>query len=198
MSCLIANGRTEQCKDSISGLQAVYFANFGITADDVTYSGVSPDFGDDITAISASGANPPITALYKYELKGANTFEQNIQSSRENGTTFFEQTLTIQMKRQDVATHKNVKFLAYGRPHIIVHTRSNQWFVMGLFEGADVNAGKVSTGTQYGDFNGYELTFVANEKLPANFLTDGSGLDLADESALATLFGLTPADIIDY
>ena len=188
MSCLIANGRTEQCKDSISGLQAIYFVNFAITADDVTYSGTSPDFGDDIIGI-AGGPTTDITSLYKYELKGANTFEQTIQSSRENGTTFFEQTLTIQMKRQDVATHKNVKFLAYGRPHIVVHTRSNQWFIMGLFEGADVNAGKVSTGTQYGDFNGYELTFVANEKLPANFLTDGSGNDLADETELATLFG---------
>ena len=100
------------------------------------------------------------------------------------------------MKRQDVATHKNVKFLAYGRPHIVVHTRSNQWFIMGLFEGADVNAGKVSTGTEYGDFNGYELTFVANEKLPANFLTNG-GNDLADETELAALFGLTTADIYD-
>ena len=196
MSCLIANGRTEQCKDSISGLQAIYFVNFAITADDVTYSGTSPDFGDDIIGI-AGGPTTDITSLYKYELKGANTFEQTIQSSRENGTTFFEQTLTIQMKRQDVATHKNVKFLAYGRPHIVVHTRSNQWFIMGLFEGADVNAGKVSTGTQYGDFNGYELTFVANEKLPANFLTDGSGNDLADETELATLFGLTIADIYD-
>ena len=91
MSCLIANGRTEQCKDSISGLQAIYFVNFAITADDVTYSGTSPDFGDDITAI-AGGPTTDITSLYKYELKGANSFEQNIMSSRANGTTFFEQT----------------------------------------------------------------------------------------------------------
>ena len=181
MPCAIANGRTEQCKDSISGIQAVYFVNFGINPENVTYSGTSPDFGDDIQLITG------VTDLYKYELKGGNTFEQNIRSSRENGTTYFEQTLTIQMKRQDVATHKNVKFLAYGRPHIVVHTRSNQWFIMGLLEGADVNAGKVSTGTQYGDFNGYELTFVANERIPANFLTNATG-DLADETELETLF----------
>ena len=81
MSCLIANGRTEQCKDSISGLQAIYFVNFAITADDVTYSGTSPNFGDDIIGI-AGGPTTDITSLYKYELKGANTFEQTIQSSR--------------------------------------------------------------------------------------------------------------------
>ena len=92
------------------------------------------------------------------------------------------------MKRQDVATHKNVKFLAYGRPKIVIHTRSNQWFLMGLNEGADVNAGKVSTGSAYGDFNGYELTFQSNERIPANFLTNGTGGDLADETELVTLF----------
>jgi len=170
MSCLIANGREEQCKDNISGLQAIYFVNFGIDPSDVTYDASNDDL---ITAI----AN--VTDIYKYELKGANTFDTAIQSSRDNGTTFFEQSLTIQLKRQDATTHKNVKFLAYGRPHIIVHTRNNQFFLMGIFEGADVNAGKVSSGTAYGDFNGYELTFVAMEKLPANFIDTTSESDLA-------------------
>jgi len=137
MSCLIENGRAEQCKDSISGLQTIYFINYGIEPDDVTYSGVG---ADDIDAI----AN--VTDIYKYELKGANSFETTIQSSRANGTTFFEQTLTIQLKRQDITTHKNVKLLAYGRPHVIIHTRNDQWFLMGIFEGADVNAGKVASG----------------------------------------------------
>tara|TARA_S200002703_G_scaffold157612_2_gene165922 strand:+ start:1716 stop:2291 length:576 start_codon:yes stop_codon:yes gene_type:complete len=179
MSCLIANGRTEQCKDSISGIDSIFFINFeDLDIENVTYA----TGGDDITLITG------VTDLYKYELKGANSFEQNIMSSRENGTTYFEQVLTIQMKRQDVATHKNVKFLAYGRPKIVVHTRSNQWFLMGLNEGADVNAGKVSTGSAYGDFNGYELTFQSNERIPANFLTDGTGGDLADENALKDLF----------
>ena len=170
MPCLIENGRVEQCKDSISGLQTVYFINYGIEPSDVTYSGVG---ADDIDAIAG------VSDIYKYELKGTNAFETTIQSSRANGTTFFEQTLTIQLKRQDITTHKNVKLLAYGRPHIIIHTRNDQWFLMGIFEGADVNAGKIATGTEYGDFNGYELTFVAMEKVPANFINATSESDLA-------------------
>jgi len=43
----------------------------------------------------------------------------------------------------------------------------------------DVNAGKVASGTEYGDFNGYELTFVAMEKVPANFINATSESDLA-------------------
>lgn len=173
MSCLISNGRTEQCLDSISGLQAIYFINYGIAPADVTYNtaGSEPD-----EILSVAG----VTDLYKYELKGANSFETTINSSRANGTTFFQQTLTVQFKRQDVATHRNIKFLAYGRPHIVVHTRNNQWFLMGLTEGADVTTGTVSSGTEYGDFNGYGLTFESMEKLPANFL------DCSDETDLTT------------
>lgn len=170
MSCLISNGRTEQCKDSISGLQAIYFINYGITPADVTYDLTETDL---ITAV----AN--VTDLYKYELKGANTFDTTINSSRPNGTTFFAQSLTCQFKRQDVATHRNIKFLAYGRPHIVVHTRNNQFFLMGLVEGSDVTTGQVASGTEYGDFNGYSLTFEAMEKLPANFIDTTDETDLA-------------------
>jgi hypothetical protein len=123
-----------------------------------------------------------VSNLYKYELKGANSFEQAINSSRENGTTFVEQTLTIQLKKQDAATHKTVKLLAYGRPHIVVKTRSNQYFLMGLERGADLTAGTISSGVQLGDMNGYSLTFTAQENIPANFL------NCSTDAGLATLF----------
>jgi hypothetical protein len=171
MSCEIAFGRKEECKDSISGLQAIYIINYGIAPADITYSATNADEITDITGV---------TTVYKYELKGTNAFEQTINSSRENGTTFFEQSLTIQLKRQDPITHLTFKKLAYGRPHIIVHTRNNQFFLAGAFEGCDVTTGTVSSGTAYGDFNGYGLTFIANEKLPANFI------DATDEPDLLT------------
>lgn len=191
MSCLISNGRLEACKDSISGIRDIYFINFGEIAT-VTYSGTSPNFGDDIIGITG------VTKLYKYELKGANTFDQNILSSRPNGTTAFEQMLTIQFKRQDVATTKNIKFIAYGRPHIVVRTRSNQFFLMGLQEGADVESGSINSGTEYTDFNGYQLVMKATEIVPANWLTDaGTTEPVKDETELVTLFGLSITDIVD-
>jgi hypothetical protein len=184
MSCDIANGRLEQCKDSISGLQAIYFINYGSfdpdpsPAGDVTYS-LTPGLEDLITGISAVG----LTDIYKYELKGANGFDTAIQTSRDNGTTFFEQTLTVQFKRQDAVTHKNIKMLAYGRPQIVVRTNGNQFFLAGLFRGMDASAGTISSGTALGDFNGYGLTFMGQEETPANFL------DCTTEAGLATLLG---------
>ena len=184
MSCDIANGRLEQCKDSISGLQAIYFVNYGSfnpdpsPSGDVTYS-LTSGLEDLITGISSA----TLTDIYKYELKGANSFETAIQTSRDNGTTFFEQTLAVQFKRQDAVTHKNIKLLAYGRPQIIVRTNANQFFLAGLFRGMDATAGNISSGTALGDFNGYGLTFQGMEITPANFL------DCSTEADLATLLG---------
>ena len=46
---------------------------------------------------------------------------------------------------------------------------------MGLKEGADLTAGTVSTGNALGDFNGYNLTFTAQETSPPNFIRCSRG-----------------------
>ena len=166
MSCDITNGRVEECKDSVSGLKAIYFANFDdLNTDNIAYDSSNTDVID---------TWQPATALdlFKYELKSnENSFITAIQTSRDNGTTFFEQTLQISLKKQDIAMHKNIKLLAYGRPRIIVRTMTDQFFLMGLDQGADMNAGTIASGSSLDSFNGYEgLTFEAQEELPANFL----------------------------
>ena len=179
MACLLANGRAEACKDAIGGLKNLYIANFDIEPADITYDGTDTDL---ITAITG------IANLYKFELKGNNSFIENINSSRENGTTFFEQVLSIELKNKDAATTKNIKLLSYGRPHIVVETNGGQYFIGGLLRGMDVTAGSIEAGTQLGDFSGYKLTFTGQEKTPANHL------DCTTEAALATLFATSAVD----
>tara|TARA_R100000742_G_C4269918_1_gene88496 strand:- start:888 stop:1472 length:585 start_codon:yes stop_codon:yes gene_type:complete len=167
MSCDIIGGRTEQCKDAVSGLHAIYLVNYGdLDFPSLNQYGTS-DNTDQIVAVQSDGLS---FSIYKFELKGANSFEQTINSSRENGTTFFEQALTVQLKRQDVKSTKNVKLISYGRPRIIIHARGDQFFLMGLDQGCDVTAGTISSGSALGDFNGYSLTFTGMEELPANFI----------------------------
>tara|TARA_B100000900_G_C20367751_1_gene629078 strand:+ start:184 stop:768 length:585 start_codon:yes stop_codon:yes gene_type:complete len=167
MSCDIIGGRTEQCKDAVSGLHAIYLVNYGdLDFPSLNQYGTS-DNTDQIVAVQSDGLS---FSIYKFELKGANSFEQTINSSRENGTTFFEQSLTVQLKRQDVKSTKNIKLISYGRPRIIIHARGDQFFLMGLDQGCDVTAGTISSGSALGDFNGYSLTFTGMEELPANFI----------------------------
>ena len=183
MSCDITHGRLEQCKDVVGGLQAIYVLNYG-DYDPIT--GVTYNLGtDEISAIALPAATP----IYKFELKGTNSFETTITSSRENGTTFFEQVLAVTLKKQDVQTHKEVKLLTYARPNIIVRTNANQFFIAGLARGMDVTAGTIGNGTALGDMKGYSLTFTGQEAVPANFLdcTTEAGLELLLNNAVITI-----------
>lgn len=182
MACDISNGRIEQCKDSVSGLKAIYIINYDkLNSDSVIYETATGE--EDVIDTWVPIDDSTALNLYKYELKStANSFTTAINSSRDNGTTFFTQTLVANLKRQDAATTKNVKLLAYGRPRIVVRTMTDQFFLMGIDQGADVSAGEISTGAALGDFNGYSLTFTAEEELPANFI------DVSTEAALKTAF----------
>jgi hypothetical protein len=174
MSCDIANGVAEPCKSSVGGLDAIYLINYGdYSTSDLTYDGTNTDMINDVNSVSN---------MYKFELKGANSFEQTITSNRDNGTTYVEQTLTVTLKQQSAAKHKLIKLLAYGRPHVVVRTRANQYFLAGLERGLDLTTGVVSNGTAMGDLNGYTLTFVGQENIPANFL------NCSTEAGLVTVF----------
>ena len=179
MSCDIANGVAEPCKSVVGGLDAIYIINYGdYAATDLTYDGTNTDMINDINGVSN---------VYKFELKGANSFEQTITSSRDNGTTYVEQTLTCVLKQQSAAKHKLVKLLAYGRPHIIVRSRAGQYFLAGLERGMDLTTGVISNGTQMGDANGYTLTFVGQENIPANFLNCSTEAGLVTVLSSATI-----------
>lgn len=179
MSCDISNGVAEPCKSAVGGLDAIYIINYGdYTSTDLTYDGTNTDMINDINGVSN---------VYKFELKGANSFEQTITSSRDNGTTFVEQTLTVNLKQQSAAKTKLVKLLSYGRPHIIVRTRANQYFLAGLERGMDLTTGVISNGTAMGDMNGYTLTFTGQENIPANFLNCSTEAGLVTVLSSATI-----------
>lgn len=161
MACSLTLGRIEPCKDQVGGLNAVYFIN-SIDLAQISYDTADTDVIDQLatTAVSA----------YKYDLKGTSNFEQAITSSRENGTTFFEQVLNIVLKKQDADTHKEVKLLAWAKPVVIVEDNNGNAWVMGLEHGAEVTGGSIVTGSAMGDLTGYNLTLTGQERVPANFL----------------------------
>ena len=98
MACDISAGRNEVCKDSVGGLDAIYFINYG----DNPYSGITFD-ATNTDVIETLNGTPSSVSAYKYELKAdACTFEQNITPSRETGTTVFEQVLNVTLKKQDL------------------------------------------------------------------------------------------------
>ena len=174
MACDLTKGRKEPCKDVVGGLRAVYFTDFGDL-------GTVTKTDDEITDLSGT-----FTA-YKYELKGNSSFEQTVNASRENGTVFYEQTLNLTLKKLSKEDNKELKLLAYGRPHVAVEDYNGNVFLMGLEHGADVSGGTIVTGAAMGDLSGYTLTLTAQELLPANFVANPTAADPYDGMTSATV-----------
>jgi hypothetical protein len=157
MSCLVSQGRNEVCKQSVGGLQGVYFINYETGSFTKNVSG-------EITSLSGSTA-------YYYELKGTSAYTETVNTSRENGTTFFSQELTLNLKKLTNEMTTQLKYLAWGRPQIVVWTQNGDALLVGEKEGADMTAGTISTGAGLGDLYGYSLTFTGQEQLPAAFVS---------------------------
>jgi len=165
MACdFITTGRLEPCKDSVGGLKAVYFVDFG----DIDLSDV--DYDTDGTTITSVGTG---VSAYKFDVRGASTYTENIQSSRENGTTMFEQVLELTLKKLTKEDHKTIKLLSFGRPHILIEDNNGNVLLSGLEFGGDVTGGTIVTGGAMGDLSGYTLSFTGMEKAPANFIDGG-------------------------
>jgi hypothetical protein len=177
MSCDIANGRLEPCKDSVGGINAVYFVNYG----DIT--SVTPNASDDDVIDSVQGS----PSAYKFDVRGNSTYTENIQSSRENGTTAFEQVLELSLKKLTKEDHKTIKILSFGRPNILIEDNNGNVLLVGLEYGADVTGGTIVTGGAMGDMSGYTLSFTGLEKAPANFINRPASGGVYTNSVLADL-----------
>jgi hypothetical protein len=174
MSCNLTKGREEVCKDSVGGLAGVYFMNFNTGSFTKNASGEVTGF-------------PTASTVYFYELKGTSAYTETVNTSRENGTTFFSQELTLNLKKLTNEMTTQLKLMAYSRPKIVVHTQNGDALLVGEIEGADMTAGSLQTGGSMGDLYGYSATFTGTERLPAAFI---SGSTIANPFAALTGNGL--------
>jgi len=158
MACNLSAGRQEVCKESIGGIQGVYFINYSTGS-------VTKDANGLVTAL------PSGSTLYYYQLKGTSAYTETVNSSRENGTTFFNQETVLNLKKLTNEMTTQLKLMAYGRPQIILWTNNGDALLAGEKLGCDVTAGTIQTGAALGDLYGYSVTLTGMEQLPAAFLS---------------------------
>ena len=168
MACLLTSGRALPCKSSVGGLKAVYFADYGTLGATTIASG-------EITAIAGT------PDFFKFDIKGNSSLETTINSSRENGTTFYTQTLNLTLPVLDKATQEEIKLLATARPHVAIEDYNGNFFMVGLEHGAEVTGGTIVSGAAMGDLSGFTLTLEGQETDPAYFVT--STVITSNESA---------------
>ena len=159
MACDITAGRNDSnCLDSLGGIKAIYVANFakGMFAD-ATFT------GEEITAMGSA------YDVYKYELRGTNNIDEANTKDINAGTSIFEGSGTITLKKQDATTQAQMVLLSKGRPQIIAEGYDGLFRIFGIKNGVDVTVNTAS-GADMNEFNGYTLTLASKEDNLAYFV----------------------------
>ncbi len=159
MACLLTTGRKVPCKSAVGGLRSIAFADYGTLG---SYT-INVDGSIDLDAS---------TVWYEFEIKGNSSLDTTINSSRENGTTFYQSALTMELTYQDLATQEEIKLLSAARPHIVVRDYNDNYFLLGLEHGCELTTGNIVTGAAMADKTGYTLNFEAMETQPPLFIGD--------------------------
>lgn len=159
MSCGLTTGRAEPCSDNIGGLRKVYLFNY------TNYNQTQITGGLDGDAVTTY----PATTIYEFPVFGA-SFNENITQDEQGYK--YSQSLNFRLKKigfttnidLDIATRRDIGF--------IVEFNDGTFRIGGLWNGARVQNLEINTGGAKGDFNGYDITIVADEIHPAPEITD--------------------------
>jgi len=179
MACTLTTGRSIPCKSAFGGIKSVLFADFG------TIASVAQDSTTKIWTITNAS---PAPVWFEYDVKGNSSLETTVTSSRENGTTFYTQTLNLTLTFLDAKTQDELQKIAVARPYAVVVDYYGNSFLCGLENGMEVTGGTVVTGAAAGDLSGFTLTFEGMEEDAPLFLN-------ATPTASTALIDPTPVGV---
>ena len=168
MPCAIVSGYTIDCRDSVGGIDAVYFAEYG-----------------NVTPLDASGVVTGMTKVagkkfYKFEIptKSSAVASSNPTGSIENGTLFFEQTLDFPVNKRDATTRNIITTLAKNKVVAVTLDKDGTFRLYGKGAGLYLAASTGTSGAAAGDAQGYMLKFEGSEKEDFFEVTNAIGLAL--------------------
>jgi hypothetical protein len=161
MACTLNTGRKVPCKSAFGGIKSVLFADYGTIASIAV---------DSTTKVATITNGSPAPVWYEFDVKGNSSLETTVTSSRDNGTTFYTQTLNLTLTYLDAKTQAELQVLAVARPYVVVVDYYGNNFLCGFENGMEVTGGTVVTGAAAGDLSGFTLTFEGMEETAPYFL----------------------------
>ena len=159
MACLLTTGRKIPCKSAFGGIKTVYMADFPVVAT--------------VEADKTVSAFTDSKVWFQFDLTSNSSLETTITSSRENGTTFYTQTLNMTLTYLDFATRNEIQLIAVARPVIVVEDYYGNQFLCGYENGMEVTGGTIVTGAAAGDLSGFTLVMEGMEETAPFFVDAG-------------------------
>ena len=167
MACDISSGRIVDCKDQIGGISRVFIGNYADMINNATWAA---DTNDTVTAIAAQ-------TFYQFDVRPeTSSMTVTYASDPANGTTFFEQALSLTFQKLDATDIADIRALCQGRPNIWVMDNNDNIWLLGAEFGCNVTGGNLVTGASFSDLTGYTVDFSGRESNPVWIATPDTTL----------------------
>lgn len=164
MACVLTTSFPLDCKDGIGGIKNIWIVESSAKAS------ITTNASGTVTAMSLTGGKN----FFKYELpKETATFEPEVVVNDVNGTVYHTAKLAIQLRKLEIYKRNEIKLLAQNRLLIIVLDRNGVYWLLGNNNGCDLTSAKGTAGQKMGDFNGWNLEFMATEEDAPLILSTG-------------------------
>ena len=157
-TCLLTSGYTLGCRDNIGGVAEVYIGEYN-------GSSLGYQLGTDNIIGTFSGGTVSFYT-FQQEIETA-SFTENGNFSIENGTSYYEMTLSIVLHKLEAALRNKILLLGQGKWRVIVKDQRGKYWLMGYQNPVRVSASTPGVGKAYGDMNGATITFIGKEPVPA-------------------------------
>lgn len=161
-NCALTQDYAFGCDVGVGGTKELYLIELENVVSFTESSGT-------LTAITK--ATGKIFRKYQLVLETAN-FEEDITGNRQNGTLFYGQKGTIILNKQNVAVRNEILLLATNRLMVVIKDNNLTYRLYGREFGMMLQTGTATTGTAWGDRNGYTLNFTGAELQLAPFVLD--------------------------
>jgi len=127
--------------DKVGGIDTLWIST------DFDYTSVTADSSNGITAVTDGTGS-----FYEFQLaKSGSSFTENFNVSEENGTAFWEQTVTLNVQKLSSAKREQIQLLAYNRDsRIVVKDNNGVFWLVGLSRGANITSGTTVSGPMSG------------------------------------------------
>jgi hypothetical protein len=148
----IAAGRLRTDDNLQGGVETIYFFNY-------------LDDAFTVTANVATAINASLTAVYNYDIQGdGNSLIESNVADKKTGTKVNTQTLVAQLKQVNSATNVELDVLLETRISAVYKDFNDQYRWIAIKGFNVTSTGELVTGGGRVDFNGYNVTLVAEQK----------------------------------
>lgn len=173
MACtsLTLKGLAKGCKDSLGGIKEVYLANSADVTVTITDNAISA-----ITQEQSS-------KFYTYQFaKNTGSMVTTMEADEAAGYIGFNTELSLQFNKLDTTNRLEFMAICLNDTVAIVKDQNDRYWFLGKDNPLSVSNGTITTGTQYNEFSGYQVTLndIARQAPYEVTSTIFNGLTVAD------------------